>query len=164
MRTIASLSLTIAFLIFLIGCKPSDEKITAAVKTSLSTNVSLSQVTSSVKDGFVTLTGEVETEEQKALAESSLAGIKGVKGISNGITIKLKGPSSEELQKGADDAMLSKVNANFTTYKVEGITATVSGGIVTLTGEIKRENLQNAMKAAMESGASKVENQMTIKN
>ena len=65
--------------------------------------------------------------------------------------------------KIADDALLKKVNDNFATYKVQGITATVADSIVTLTGQIKRSELQNAMKAAMESGAAKVENKMTIK-
>lgn len=163
MKKFASLFLTITFLTFLVGCKPSDEKITAAVKTTLSTQPSLNQVTAIVNDGIVTLTGEVDTDEQKALAESSLAGVKGVKGITNSIAVKPKGPSTEELQKSSDDELMSKVNANFATYNVEGITATVSGGIVTLTGEINRDNLQNAMKAAMESGAIKVENKLTIK-
>ena len=164
MKKIASLCLTIVFLTFLVGCSPNDEKITAAVKSSLSTQPSLSQVTATVNKGIVTLTGEVETDEQKALAESSLSGVKGLKGITNSITVKPKGASTEEMQKVGDNDLQSKVNANFATYKIEGITATVAGGIVTLTGEIKRDNLQNAMKAAMESGAIKVENQMTIKN
>lgn len=162
MKRITSLFL-VGLLTLLIACKPSDEKITAAVKTALGTNAALSPVTATVKEGIVTLTGEVETDEVKALAESSLAGLKGIKSIINSLTVKPKGPSSEELQKMAEDALLSKVNENFATYKVEGITATVANGVVTLRGEITRANLQNAMKAAMESGATKVENQMTIK-
>lgn len=157
------LFLTMALLTVLVSCKPSDEKITAAVKTALSANPSLSPVSAVVKDGIVTLTGEVESEDLKALAGSSLAGLEGVKGVTNSLTVKPKGPTPEELKKIAEDALLAKVNENFATYKVEGITATVSEGIVTLTGEITRTNLQNAMKAAMESGATKVENKMTIK-
>jgi hyperosmotically inducible protein len=163
MKKILSLFLTVILISSLVGCKPSDEKITTAVKAALSTNPSLSPVSVNVKDGIVTLTGEVETDELKSLAESSLAGLKGVKSITNSLTVKPKGPTAEELKKMAEDALLSKVNENFATYKVEGITATVSDGVVTLTGEITRANLQNAMKAAMESGATKVENKMTIK-
>ncbi len=163
MKKILSLFLTVILITSLVGCTPSDEKITTAVKAALSTNPSLSPVTAYVKDGIVTLSGEVETDELKTLAESSLAGLKGVKSITNSLTVKPKGPTPEELKKMAEDALLSKVNENFVTYKVEGITATVSDGVVTLTGEITRANLQNAMKAAMESGATKVENKMTIK-
>ncbi len=163
MKKILSLFLSVILITSLVGCKPSDEKITTAVKAALSTNPALSPVAANVKDGIVTLTGEVETDELKSLAESSLAGLKGVKSITNSLTVKPKGPTAEELKKMAEDALLTKVNENFATYKVEGITATVSDGIVTLTGEITRANLQNAMKAAMESGATKVENKMTIK-
>jgi osmotically-inducible protein OsmY len=163
MKAIVSLCLTIVFFTFLNGCKPNDEKVTAAVNKTLSANTSLSQVNASVKDGMVTLTGEVETDEQRSLAESSVAGVKGVKGVTNSITVKPQGPTAVELNRASDDALLSKVNENFATYKVDGITATVNGGVVTLTGEISRDNLQNAMKAAMEAGAVKVENQMTIK-
>ena len=35
--------------------------------------------------------------------------------------------------------------------------------VVTLTGQIKRSGVQNAMKAGMESGAKKVENKLTVK-
>jgi len=163
MKKVISLFLTVILITSLVGCKPSDENITTAVKAALSSNPSLSPVTANVKDGIVTLTGEVETDELKSVAESSLAGLKGVKSITNSLTVKPKGPTPEELKKMAEDALLTKVNENFATYKVEGITATVSDGVVTLTGEITRANLQNAMKAAMESGATKVENKMTIK-
>jgi osmotically-inducible protein OsmY len=63
----------------------------------------------------------------------------------------------------ADAALLTKVNENLSTYKVQGVTATVTDSIVTLTGSVKRAEVQNAMKAAMESGAAKVENKLTIK-
>ena len=153
--------IVLAFVV--VACGPSDEKISAAVTEALKTNPELSTVSSTVKEGVVTLTGEVETDEQKSSAESVAAAVKGVKIVTNSVTVKPKGPSAEELKKQADDALVAKVNANFTTYKVEGVTASVADSIVTLTGEIKRANLQNAMKAAMESGAKKVDNKLTIK-
>lgn len=163
MKRFALLILPVAIFTLLVSCKPSDEKITTAVKAALSANPDLAPVDATVKEGVVTLTGEVETDEQKALAETAVAGVKDVKSVSNSITVKPKGPTPEELKKQADDALVQRVNENFATYKVEGITATAADGIVTLTGEISRKNLQDAMKAAMESGATKVENQMTIK-
>ena len=104
-----------------------------------------------------------QTDEQRAAAESVIAAVNGVKSVNNSITVKPRGPSPEELRKQADDALVAKVNDNFATYKVQGVTATVADSVVTLTGEIKRANLQNAMKAAMESGAKKVDNKLTIK-
>jgi osmotically-inducible protein OsmY len=147
----------------LISCSPSDEQITESVQKTLSANPSFRPVSATVKEGVVTLSGEVEADETKTLAETSITGVKGVKSVVNSVTVKPAGPTAEELKKTADDALLAKVNENFATYKVQGITATVSDGIVTLTGDIKRSDLQNAMKAATESGAAKVENKMTIK-
>ncbi len=153
--------LAIAFV--MVSCAPSDEQVTESVQQALSANTSLSPVSASVEKGVVTLTGEVENEDLKQQAESSVKGIKGVKSVVNSLTVKPKGPSPEELRRNADTALLTKVNENLSTYKVQGVTASVTDSIVTLTGSIKRAELQNAMKAAMESGAAKVENKLTIK-
>jgi osmotically-inducible protein OsmY len=163
MKRTSSLFSGIIVLALLAACGPNDEKISAAVTEALKTNPALSIINSSVKNGVVTLSGEVDSEELKASAQSTIAAVPGVKSVTNDLTVKPKGPSAEELKKQADDALVAKVNENFATYKVEGVTATANDGVVTLTGEIKRANLQNAMKAAMESGATKVENQLTIK-
>lgn len=163
MKKVLFLSVPIVFVFALISCTPSDEQIGQAVQKALSTSAGLSPVSASVNDGVVTLSGEVESDEIKALAATTLSEIKGVKSVVNGVTVKPKGPSPEELKRMANEQLLNKVNENFATYKVEGITATANDGVVTLTGEVKRANLQNVMKAAMESGATKVENHMTIK-
>jgi hyperosmotically inducible protein len=149
--------------LLMISCSPSDEQVTESVQQALSVNTGLSPVSASVEEGVVTLTGEVENEELRTQAESSVREVKGVKNVVNSVTVKPKGPSPEEMAKAADDALLSKVNANFATYKVEGVTATVADSVVTLTGSLRRAQLQNAMKAATESGAAKVENKITIK-
>lgn len=151
-----------AMALVVISCSPSDEQVTEAVQKALSANTSLSPVSASVEKGVVTLTGEVENEELKQQAENSIKGINGVTSVVNSVTVKPKGPSPEELKRSADTALLTKVNENLSTYKVQGVTATVTDSIVTLTGTIKRAELQNAMKAAMESGAAKVENKLTI--
>ncbi len=151
----------IAFAIM--SCSPSDEQVTESVQQALSANTSLSPVSASVDKGVVTLTGEVENDELRQQAESSVKDIKGVKSVVNSLTVKPKGPSPEELKRSADTALLTKVNENLSTYKVQGVTATVTDSIVTLTGSVKRAEVQNAMKAAMESGAAKVENKLTIK-
>ena len=67
-----------------------------------------SPVSAMVKDGVVTLTGEVESETLKTLAETSVSGVKGVKSIVNSVTVKPPGPTPEELKKMADDAPVAK--------------------------------------------------------
>lgn len=162
MKKITTLILSLALLATLFSCKPSDEKIGEAVKMALSANPALNPVSASVKEGIVTLSGEVETDELKALAESILSSVKGLKSVINNVTVKPKGPTPEELKKMADDRLLSLVNEAFSKYSVTGITATVIDSVVTLTGDVKRADLQNVMKAAMETAPKKVENKMNI--
>lgn len=158
-----SFTFVTAILFLLVSCSPSDEQVSQSVQKVLDDNRSLSPVSASVKDGVVTLSGEVESESVRTLAETSISSLDGVKSVVNSVTVKPPGPTPVELRKMADDALLQKVNNNFTTYKVTGVTAAATDSVVTLTGQIKRSELQNAMKAAMESGAKKVENKLTIK-
>jgi hyperosmotically inducible periplasmic protein len=162
MKKTTTLILSLALFATLFSCKPSDEKIGEAVKMALSANATLSPVTASVKEGVVTLSGEVESDELKALAESVLSSVKGLKSVVNNVTVKPKGPTPEELRNMADGALQALVNEAFSKYKVTGITATVADSVVTLTGDIKRADLQNAMKAAMETAPRKVDNKMNI--
>ena len=62
-----------------------------------------------------------------------------------------------------DTALKNTVQANLTKYNVTGVTVEVSGGEVTLKGDIPRAKLQDAMKAANEASPRKVNNQMNIK-
>jgi hyperosmotically inducible protein len=62
-----------------------------------------------------------------------------------------------------DTALKNTVEANLTKYNVTGVTVEVSGGEVTLKGDIPRAKLQDAMKAANEASPRKVNNQMNIK-
>lgn len=62
-----------------------------------------------------------------------------------------------------DTALKNTVEANLTKYNVTGVTVEVSGGEITLKGDIPRAKLQDAMKAANEASPRKVNNQMNIK-
>ena len=163
MKKITIVLLSFALILSMISCKPSDDKINEAVTAALSGNGSLGTVNSTVKDGVVTLRGEVDNEELKALAETTAREVKGVESVVNSLSVKPQGPTPEELKRLADEALQARVNDAFTRYKITGITAAVTDSIVTLTGDIKRSDLQNAMKAAMEAAPKKVENKMNIK-
>jgi len=163
MKKITIMLMSFALFVSIISCKPSDDKINEAVKTALAGNEALGTVTSSVKDGVVTLRGEVDDDGVKSLAETTVRDIKGVESVVNSLSVKPQGPTPEELKRMADDALQARVTDAFTRYKVTGITAAVTDSVVTLTGDIKRSNLQNAMKAAMEAAPKKVENKMNIK-
>src|SRR5437762_335260 len=88
MKRSFSLFVVMALALFIAGCKPGDEAISASVTEALKANPSLSVVSADVKDGVVTLTGEVEDDALKSSAESLAAAVKGVKSVDNSLTVK----------------------------------------------------------------------------
>jgi hypothetical protein len=62
-----------------------------------------------------------------------------------------------------DTAIKNKTEAALTKAGVSGVTADVKDGVVTLKGALAKSKWQDAMKAANESGAKRVMNQMTEK-
>jgi osmotically-inducible protein OsmY len=94
----------------------------------------------------------------------SLVGCGGNKnenaGANNNAAVVTSTPATASVSE--DTALKNKVEANLTKYGVSGVTVTVSGGEVTLSGNIARAKLQDAMKAANEANPKKVNNQMNI--
>ncbi len=149
----------IAFVLF--ACGPKDEKIAEMAKASISAiapNVGVA-----VKDGKLSLTGEVESNEIKAKIEEAAKGIKGVKGLANELTVKPKGPTPQELAAMADSALGTSISSALTALNIPGLAASVKDSVITLTGTVKRAQLMSVMKAANDLGPKKVENQLTIK-
>jgi osmotically-inducible protein OsmY len=112
-----------------------------------------------VKDGVVTLSGQVKDETAKSLAETTAKGVKGVKSVNNNLTVAP--PSAAPVEITADDPLKASVDNTIKDYP--GVAATVKDGVITLTGQIKRADLQNLMKALNTLKPKKIENQLTIK-
>ena len=62
-----------------------------------------------------------------------------------------------------DTAIKNKTEAALTKAGVSGVTVEVKGGEVTLKGDVPKAKWPDAMKAANESGAKKVNNQLNDK-
>lgn len=62
-----------------------------------------------------------------------------------------------------DTAIKNKTEAALSKASVTGVTVEVKGGEVTLKGDVPRAKWPDAMKAANESGAKKVNNQLNDK-
>jgi osmotically-inducible protein OsmY len=62
-----------------------------------------------------------------------------------------------------DTAIKNKTEAALSKAGITGVTVTVSGGEVTLKGDLAKAKWPDAMKAANESGAKKVNNQLNDK-
>jgi osmotically-inducible protein OsmY len=140
------------------ACKPSDSSIAESVKSKIS---SVAQgLTVDVKDGVVTLGGQVADDATKSAVAAALTGLKGVKSVVNNIT--LPPPPPPPVVINPDDTLRKVVDSVFSAKSIKGITATVADGVVTLTGDVKKADLVKVMQVANEAKPKKVVNQLKI--
>ena len=141
------------------GCKSKvkDTDIKTSAQTTLQGNPDYSRVNVTIVDGVATLSGEVKDESTKAAAEKAVKDVKGVKSVTNNITITAPPPPVEI---SADTQLTTAVNDAVKDHP--GVTATVSDGVITLTGQIKRSDLQTLMQKLNALNPKKVENKLTV--
>lgn len=110
----------------------TDAEIGEAAVMALQTNVAVpaSQIKLVVHDGWITLTGEVPLWVQKNAAETALALMPGVKGISNNITISSRA-SVADVQSKIEEAFRRRALLD-----AQSITLKIADGTVTLEGEV----------------------------
>ena len=114
-------------------------------------------VTVAVKDGVVTLTGEVVDAAAKTAAEAA-AKIDGVKSVDSKLTVKptpIPAVASSADQKKIEDALKAK---GFTDVKVDTTTTPA-----TIRGTVAKGKLAEAVKVAQEAAGKPVKNEVTEK-
>ncbi len=111
----------------------TDPEIARDVVHALDVNVTLPkhQITVTVKDGFVTLDGNVEWNYQRAEANSSAHRIRGVRGVDNRIQVK-PAVSSADVKTKIEEAL--KRNAELDARRISIV---ASDGVVNLYGNVR---------------------------
>jgi len=144
--------------VLLNSCQPSDQQLQTAVATALKAIPNApADLTSAVQAGVATLTGTVETKEAKAAIETAVKAVKGLKSVTN--NIKVVPP----VVINPDDTLMSTISAAFKAAGFDKIVAAVKDGVVTLTGEAKKADLQKIMQIANGTSPKQVINQITVK-
>lgn len=150
--------------LLMVSCKGKvkDSDIQMAIDEKSKTITGLGTATSSVKDGVVTLSGEVTDETARVAYESAIKTIPGVKNVVNNITVAAPPPAVQEpVVISPDETLRNAVNEAIKAYA--GVKAEVKDGVVTLTGNIKKAELQVLMPALHALKPKKIENKLTIK-
>jgi osmotically-inducible protein OsmY len=128
----------------------------SAIKSQLP--ISSEHIKVVVKNGWVTLEGQVEWQYQKNTAESAVRRIKGVKGVSNLIQLRPRAEPSE-IKKKIEEAFKRNAEVDANRIMVE-----THGGEVVLKGTVRswieREEAERVAWSA--PGVTKVVDQITV--
>lgn len=144
------------------GCAPKDADVKTSIEKTLKDNPSTAGVMVMVTDGVATLSGEVADASAQASIEASVKGIKGVKSVTNNTTVTPPAPPMVAPVEIATADVLTQ-SVKDATKDFVGVTAAVADGVVTLSGEIKKDQLPKLMMALNSLNAKKIENKLTIK-
>jgi osmotically-inducible protein OsmY len=82
---------------------------------------------------------------------------------SNAVTVATPTATATPVTASEDTAIKNKTEAALAKAGVSGVTVEIADGVVTLKGDVPKAKWQDAMKAANESGAKRVMNQMNDK-
>jgi osmotically-inducible protein OsmY len=128
----------------------------AAVKSQLP--VSSEKIKIIVKNGWITLEGQVEWQYQRSTAETAVRRIKGVKGVSNTIMLKPHAQPSE-IKRKIQEAFRrnAEVDSNRIVVEADGSVVTLKG---TVRSWIEREEAERAAWAA--PGVTSVVDQIVV--
>ncbi len=126
----------------------SDEEIAKRIANIIEWNTSIPRdtVKAEVRDGYVTLTGDVDWNYQREVARNQISSVLGVTAVSNLINVKPRVAKSD-VSKEINRALHRNADLESSHVQVD-----VSGGKVTLSGNVKawyeRKLVEDAVWAA----------------
>lgn len=140
------------------ACAPKDADIEKSVSAAIA---AYPGVSATVVDGVATISGEVSDEAAKAAVESAAKAVNGVKSVTNNLTTPPP-PPPPVVEINPDETLQKAVSTILSEQKQSGVTATVKDGVITLTGEIKKADLQPLMQKLNETKPKKIENKLVV--
>lgn len=156
-RLVSLFTLILALGVGTTSCKKvNDADIQKTAQELLIANPDLAGVVVTVQDQVATLTGIVDVDSTKALAESTVAGVENVKSVVNKIDVIPPTPDYTALD-ATINAALADILKDY-----EKVTATVQDGIITLTGEIKEKDLPVLMEKLNVLNPEQIVNNLTV--
>lgn len=139
----------------------TDTDIAAAAVRALEwdTTVPHERIKVTVRDGWVTLEGNVDWRYQRENAEADVRNLEGVKGVSNQITVAAPRVSPEEIKERIQQALRRSAQVDAQRIRVE----TLDGKLI-LSGTVRSWAEREEAEAAAWStrGVSEVENRITV--
>lgn len=160
MKRILAVIAIIAFSFALPSCKgKSDADLKTAAEAAIQANPDLSGAIVEVKDGVATISGELKDPAAQAAAETAVKNVKGIKSVSNETTVA---PPPAPVNITPDDPLTSAVKDAIKDHPA--VSATVTDGVVTLTGEITKADLKTLMQKVQATKPKKIESSsLTVK-
>lgn len=151
--------LGMALAVSLLSCSPKDSDLEKEISEKLNTP----GVHVTVHEGVATITGTCDDEIFKKNIERSVKSVQGVKSVVNNCQIPVPNvePAAATVVINSDADLDKSVSKIVDSY--DGVSATVVGGVITLSGEIKRDKLQPLIQSIQELKPKKVDNKLTIK-
>jgi hyperosmotically inducible periplasmic protein len=134
--------------------KNKDGDIQTAFAYKAQTDPNLAGVSATVAEGTVTLTGTCADENCRTNAEKTVKDIDGVKKVVNNIQVA-------QVQV-TDDAPLRK-SVEEVVSRYDGVQADVSNGIITVRGQLKRDDWMKLRPELDALRPKRVDNQLVLK-
>ncbi len=140
----------------------TDEEVAKRAATVLDWNTAIPRgaVKVTVEDGFVTLSGSVDWQYQRAQAEQDLRGLAGVAGLTNQIVIR-RATKKEDIKNSIKEAMHRRADVQCSAIRVD----VDEEGKVVLKGKVCDWIARNAVEDAawLVAGVRNVDNQVKVK-
>jgi len=152
-RIFSTVSLSLAFA--LTACAPKDADIKADVDKAIA---GVSGVTVEVANGVATMSGTFADDAARASTEATVKAVKGVKSVVDNATVTP--PPPPPVVMSPDDSLESLAMTLLKDYPM--LMAEVEDSVITLTGEIKKSELTNAMQALSTLNPKKIENKAKV--